>query len=84
MCIGENISIERLDSEYDAVVLCIGSTIPKDIILEGRDLSGIHFAMDFLPQQNKRVSYEEDNSSPILANNKHVIVIGQTKQPLIT
>ena len=35
MCIGENISIERLDSEYDAVVLCVGSTVPKDIILEG-------------------------------------------------
>ena len=45
MCIGENISIERLDSEYDAVVLCVGSTVPKDIVLEGRNLSGIHLSL---------------------------------------
>ena len=75
MCLGKNISIERLDSEYDAVILCIGSTIPKDIIIEGRDLSGIHFAMDFLTMQNK-INSKLKTDININAKDKNVVVLG--------
>ena len=74
--VGFDIMLSDMAKEYDAVILSGGAEKPRDLPISGRDLTGIHFAMDFLPQQNKRVSYEEDNSSPILANNKHVIVIG--------
>ena len=67
-------------SEFDASVLCVGATRPRDLPIPGRDLQGIHYAWDFLAQQNKKVSGEaEANTSfeyPILAEGKHVIVIG--------
>src|SRR5262245_18885007 len=67
---------ELLDG-YDAVVLTGGAEKPRDLPIEGRNLGGIHFAMDFLPQQNRRVSRENVNpGEPILASGKHVVVIG--------
>jgi glutamate synthase (NADPH/NADH) small chain len=58
-------------------VLAGGAEKPRDLPIPGRELMGIHFAMDFLPQQNRRVSCEkEDASEPILAGGKHVVVIG--------
>jgi glutamate synthase (NADPH) small chain len=67
---------ELLD-EFDAVLLTGGAEKPRDLPIEGRELSGIHFAMDFLPQQNRRVSGENtDIADPILATAKHVVVIG--------
>jgi glutamate synthase (NADPH/NADH) small chain len=66
-----------LVAEFDAVVLSGGSEKPRDLPVEGRDLQGVHFAMEFLPQQNRRVSEEPlMNVEPILANGKHVVVIG--------
>ena len=54
-----------------------GAEKPRDLPVPGRELKGIHFAMDFLPQQNRRVSGEAaDGGEPILANGKHVVVIG--------
>ena len=68
---------EKLLAEYDAVVLTGGAEKARDLPIPGRDLKGIHFAMDFLPQQNRRVSGEAaDGSEPILAGGKHVVVIG--------
>ena len=68
---------ERLRSEYDAVLLAGGAEKPRDLAIEGRDLAGVHFAMDFLPQQNKRIGGEKGNyGDPILAGGKHVVVIG--------
>ncbi|MFX5714256.1 FAD-dependent oxidoreductase, partial [Acinetobacter baumannii] len=62
---------------YDAVLLTGGSEQPRDLPIPGRDLEGIHFAMDFLPQQNRRVSNESiGTTEPILAGGKHVVVIG--------
>ena len=62
---------------YDANILSGGSEKPRDLPIEGRDLSGIHFAMDFLPLQNKVISYEiSENEKSITANGKHVVVIG--------
>ncbi len=75
--VGENISTAELKKEYDAIVLCGGSTIPRDLPIEGRDLSGIYPAMDFLEQSNRRVSGQRiDEDKEIMATDKHVVVIG--------
>ena len=76
--IGVDISIDELENKYDAIVLSGGSEHPRDLPVEGRDLDGVHFAMEFLPQQNKRVSNEgvPSKTKEILATNKNVIVIG--------
>jgi glutamate synthase (NADPH/NADH) small chain len=64
-------------SQYDAVALTGGAEAARDLLIPGRDLQGIHFAMDFLPQQNRRVSEEPLGGVPdILAGGKHVVVIG--------
>jgi glutamate synthase (NADPH/NADH) small chain len=64
-------------NEYDALALTGGAEAPRDLPIPGRDLDGIHFAMDFLPQQNRRVSEEPlDGVREILAGDKHVVVIG--------
>ena len=75
--IGVTIKAKTLLDEFDAVVLAGGSEHPRDLPIEGRDLRGVHFAMDFLPQQNRRNSGEPlQNIEPILAGGKHVVVIG--------
>ena len=75
--VGLDKPVSDLTSAYDAVILAGGSEKPRDLPVPGRELSGIHFAMDFLPQQNRRVSRESiKTNAPILANGKHVIVIG--------
>ncbi len=74
--VGEDISSRYLQRTFDAVCLTMGSMIPRDLMVEGRDLEGVHFAMEFLRQQNKRVSGEKFDEEPILAGGKHVIVIG--------
>src|SRR5207237_9203161 len=67
----------ELLNEYDAVALTGGAEAPRDLPIPGRDLEGIHFAMDFLPQQNRRVSSEPlGGAKDILAEGKHVVVIG--------
>jgi glutamate synthase (NADPH/NADH) small chain len=74
--VGRNFSTKDLAAQYDAVALTMGAGQPRDLPVEGRDLAGIHFAMDFLTQQNKLISGEAVSDSPINANGKHVIVIG--------
>ena len=74
--IGGNVPVEAL-KEYDAIALTGGAEAPRDLMIEGRNLEGIHYAMDFLPQQNRRVSGEPLNGvKEILAKDKHVVVIG--------
>lgn len=74
---GKNINANDLLEEFDAIVLCGGSTQPRDLPIPGRDLKGIHFAMDFLIQQNQRnAGYQFLRKDEILATDKHVIVIG--------
>ena len=74
--IGGNVPVEVL-KDYDAVALTGGAEAPRDLLIEGRNLEGIHFAMDFLPQQNRRVSGEPlGGVQDILAAGKHVVVIG--------
>ena len=73
--VGVDVSVEELQ-EFDAVVLCVGATKARDVGIPGRDLDGIHFAWDYLWQQNKRVAGEAFDQKPILATDKNVIVIG--------
>ncbi|MBC25377.1 MAG: glutamate synthase [Rhodobiaceae bacterium] len=75
--IGVDLSMADIEKNYDAIILSGGSEKPRDLPIEGRDFSGIHFAMDFLPLQNKVISYEiTENEKSITANGKHVVVIG--------
>lgn len=75
--IGGNVSADSLRQEFDAILIAAGSTIPRDLPVPGRELKGIHFAMDFLPLQNRRC---EGDSIPdaefISAKGKHVVIIG--------
>jgi glutamate synthase (NADPH/NADH) small chain len=75
--VGKNISIEEL-KKFDATVLCLGASNPNYLPISGRELNGIHFAMDFLTQQNKIVDQIElaEDEELISAEDKHVIVIG--------
>ena len=75
--IGKDISFNQLNKDFDAIVFAGGAERPRDLEIPGRKLKGIHFAMDFLTQQNKRC--EGDNfvgKNEILASNKDVVVIG--------
>lgn len=75
--VGVNFPTARLLEEFDAVVLAGGAEQPRDLPVPGRDLEGVHFAMEFLPQQNRRVAGDGvPDESAILATDKHVIVIG--------
>ncbi len=75
--IGKDITIEDVLSHNDAVILACGAEMPRDLEIPGRNLDGIHFAMDFLPQQNRRVGREKlSESDNISAEGKHVVVIG--------
>jgi glutamate synthase (NADPH/NADH) small chain len=74
--VGVNISAKHLKDEFDAIVMCGGASAPRDLPIPGRQLNGVHFAMDFLPQQNKRVSGDRIFSGEILATDKDVLVIG--------
>src|SRR6185369_6723200 len=71
------IDANELVKDYDALALTGGAEAPRDLPIPGRDLDGIHFAMDFLPQQNRRVGNEPlGDARDILATGKHVVVIG--------
>jgi glutamate synthase (NADPH/NADH) small chain len=75
--IGAGKPASELEAEFDAVLLAGGSEKPRELPIEGRDLAGIELAMNFLPQQNRRVSGEPiGDVEPILATAKHVVVIG--------
>jgi glutamate synthase (NADPH/NADH) small chain len=74
--VGVNISINDILREFSAVVLAGGSTIPRNLDIPGRELKGVHFAMEFLTQQNKRVSNESFTEEDIFATGKDVVVIG--------
>ena len=75
--IGVDVSAEQLRDRFDAVVLAVGADRPRDIDVPGRELRGIHLAMDYLVQQNRRVAGERVNANPeISAHGRKVIIIG--------
>jgi len=73
--IGFDISADYLRKKFDAICLCVGSEVPRDLVAEGRELAGVHFAMEFLSSQNRVVSGEKPELS-ICAKGKKVLVIG--------
>ena len=73
--VGENVSAEDLSKDFDAVILAGGAENPRDLPVLGRELDGVHFAMDFLRPQNKVVA-GDIVPNQIMATNKHVVVIG--------
>ena len=75
--VGVNIEPQHLLNEFDAIVLCGGSTVPRNLNIPGRDLNGVHFAMDFLEQNNRRVAGEKiEPAEALMATGKNVVVIG--------
>ncbi len=75
--VGVDVDIQQLQQDFDAVLLAGGSEQPRDLPVPGRELDGVHFAMDFLRQQNRRVAGDEiPASEAISATGKHVVVIG--------
>jgi glutamate synthase (NADPH/NADH) small chain len=75
--VGVSIPVAQLRQEYAAILLCGGAEEPRDLKVPGRELKGVHFAMEFLPQQNRRVAGDAvDPNSSILATGKQVVIIG--------
>ncbi|HLP14805.1 MAG TPA: glutamate synthase subunit beta, partial [Bacteroidota bacterium] len=75
--VGVNISAEEVRRMYDAVLLCGGAESPRDLNIPGRELKGVHFAMEFLPQQNHRNAGDKlDPAKDIIATGKRVVIIG--------
>ncbi|MTI41597.1 glutamate synthase subunit beta [Fulvivirga lutimaris] len=74
--IGKNVDIKTLEDGFDAIVICTGSTVPRDLPIPGREFKGIHFAMEFLTEQNKQVANQTPEGVSITAKDKHVVVIG--------
>ncbi|HUA91408.1 MAG TPA: glutamate synthase subunit beta [Terracidiphilus sp.] len=82
--VGENVSVQSLREDFDAILLCGGAEQPRDLKIPGRELKGIHYAMEYLPQQNRRNEGDSEETllanmgaaEPILANGKRVIIIG--------
>jgi len=76
MEVGATVPVERLMDDYHVLVLAAGAEQPRDLAVPGRDLDGVHFAMDYLVQQNRRVAGLDVVGEPILAEGRHVVVIG--------
>ena len=76
--VGVDISGDELLSEFDAVVVCTGSTVPRDLPVPGRELDGVHFAMEYLEQRNRFVAGDDPppDEQRISAAGKHVVIIG--------
>src|SRR5438874_8111030 len=74
--VGKNFPADRLLTEFDAIVLCTGATKPRDLPIEGRNLKGIHFAMEFLHANTKALLDGHKNGNYISAQGKDVMVIG--------
>ena len=75
--VGVNVPLKNMMEEFDAIALCGGSEVPRDLPVPGRELDGVHFAMEFLAQQNDRVAgVEVVEDISIMAAGKHVVVIG--------
>jgi glutamate synthase (NADPH/NADH) small chain len=75
--VGVNLPVDKLTERYDAILLCGGSEQPRDLKIPGRELKGIHFAMEFLPQQNRRCEGDHlDLALDIVADGKRVVIIG--------
>jgi glutamate synthase (NADPH/NADH) small chain len=74
--VGVDVTADELRAQYDAIVITTGSTVPRDLPAPGRELDGIHFAMDYLEQRNRVVAGDPEPDKVITAAGKHVVIIG--------
>jgi len=74
--VGENVEPQLLVKDFDATVICTGATLPRDLKVDGRDLKGVHFAMDFLTVSTQAVLRDAPDSTPMTAHGKDVVVLG--------
>ena len=74
--IGVDINAQQLRQEFDVILLTGGSTVPRNLPIPGRELNGVHFAMDFLAQNNRRANDMDLKTAEVHAQDKHVVVIG--------
>ena len=74
--VGVDVTGDELREQFDAIVIATGSTIPRDLPVPGRELDGVHFAMDYLEQRNRFVAGDPPPEKPITAAAKHVVIIG--------
>ncbi len=74
--VGRDITGDELRERFDAIVVATGSTIPRDLPVPGRDLDGVHFAMEYLELRNRFVAGDFPDGTPISAAGKHVVIIG--------
>jgi glutamate synthase (NADPH/NADH) small chain len=74
--VGENVEAELLMKDFDAIVICTGATLPRDLPVDGRNLKGVHFAMDFLTVSTQAVLKGAPDATPITAKGKDVVVLG--------
>jgi glutamate synthase (NADPH/NADH) small chain len=74
--VGVEVRGDQLLHDFDAVLLAMGARAPRDLLIPGRELQGVHFAMEYLVQQNRRLAGDPASSREIFATGKHVVVIG--------
>jgi glutamate synthase (NADPH/NADH) small chain len=74
--VGVDLTAKELRKGFDAILLCTGAERPRELAVPGRELDGVHYAMDFLTQQNRRVAGDAPAARELLATGKHVIVLG--------
>jgi glutamate synthase (NADPH) small chain len=74
--VGVDIDARELREQFDAIVIATGSTVPRDLPVPGRELDGVHFAMEYLEQRNRFVAGDRAPEHPISAAGKHVVIIG--------
>jgi glutamate synthase (NADPH) small chain len=74
--VGRDIDARELCEQFDAIVIATGSTVPRDLTVPGRELEGVHFAMEYLEQRNRFVAGDPAPPQPISAAGKHVVIIG--------
>jgi glutamate synthase (NADPH/NADH) small chain len=74
--VGADIDARELREQFDAIVIATGSTVPRDLPVPGRELDGVHFAMEYLEQRNRFVAGDGAPPAPISAAGKHVVIIG--------
>src|SRR5205823_1365449 len=74
--VGGDIDTRELLEQFDAIVIATGSTVPRDLPVPGRELDGVHFAMEYLEQRNRFVAGDAAPANPISAAGKHVVIIG--------
>jgi glutamate synthase (NADPH/NADH) small chain len=74
--VGENVEPQLLMKDFDALILCTGATVPRDLPVEGRNLKGVHFAMDFLTVSTQAVMRDAPDATPISAKGRDVVVLG--------